>query len=200
MKSNQIRIESVVGNELKPYLEKIGRLRIEVFREFPYLYDGSTEYEQEYLKTYLESPDSFAVLVFDNRELVGCSTGIPLRDEDEAFQKPFLMAGIDPEKIFYCGESILRKKYRGHGIYKYFFSEREQHAKSLDGFNWITFCAVVRAVDHPLKPENYQSLEPIWSKYGYQKRPDLTTSFPWKDLHEASESEKEMVFWIKPLH
>ncbi len=34
----------------------LGRLRISVFREYPYLYDGTLEYEREYLKTYVRSP------------------------------------------------------------------------------------------------------------------------------------------------
>lgn len=199
MITNKPIILNADGKKLKPYLKEIGKLRIRVFREFPYLYDGSAEYEREYLQKYIESDRSIAVMAFDNDKLVGCSTAIPLADESEAFQKPFIEAGISPETVFYCGESVLLKEYRGLGIYKHFFKEREHHAKRIGDFDLITFCAVSRPEDHPLRPNDYTPLDRVWEKYGYQKREELRTTFPWKDLDETKESDKEMVFWTKKL-
>ena len=199
MDIHQLELKQVTGLNIKKYLDQIGELRIQIFREFPYLYDGNKEYEKEYLQKYLETDDSLALLLFDGNNLVGCSTGIPLEDESSAFRDPFLKAGIDPQKVFYCGESVLRKEYRGLGIYKHFFTEREKHARKLGRFDLITFCAVVRPNDHPLKPENYEPLDPVWKKYGYSKNPSLKAKFAWKDLNESEETEKEMVFWTKPL-
>jgi len=199
MDIHQLELKQVTGLNIKKYLDQIGELRIQIFREFPYLYDGNKEYEKEYLQKYLETEDSLAVLLFDGNNLAGCSTAIPLEDESDAFRDPFLKAGIDPKKVFYCGESVLRKEYRGLGIYKHFFTEREKHARKLGRFDLITFCAVVRPNDHPLKPENYEPLDPVWKKYGYSKNPSLKAKFAWKDLNESEETEKEMVFWTKPL-
>ena len=42
------------GAALEPWLDALGKLRITVFREYPYLNDGTLEYEREYLKTYAE--------------------------------------------------------------------------------------------------------------------------------------------------
>ena len=39
-------IETLTGEALQRALPDLARLRIEVFREWPYLYDGSMEYEQ----------------------------------------------------------------------------------------------------------------------------------------------------------
>ena len=41
-----ITVLPLTGAALDPMLPAIARLRIEVFRAWPYLYDGSAEYEQ----------------------------------------------------------------------------------------------------------------------------------------------------------
>jgi len=194
-----LHIKKVTGTGIKPFIPDIARLRITVFRNFPYLYDGNQAYEQEYLETYVKSTRSIAVLVLDGQQITGVSTGVPLSDESEEFQRPFVNQGISPSEIFYCGESLLLPEYRGKGIYKTFFIEREEHARSLQQFNRICFCAVVRDDDHPLKPDNYQPLDPVWKSFGYRKEPDLTTLYSWKDIDQQVENEKTMVFWIKEL-
>lgn len=191
-------IKTISGKEIASFIPALAKLRITVFREFPYLYDGSLEYEEDYLQTYVQSEESVAVLVFDDDKIVGASTALPMGDETEEFKAPFLN-GYNPEKIFYCGESVLLQKYRGRGIYSRFFDERENHAKRLNRFQWICFCAVVRENNHPLRPDDYQPLDSVWQKFGYQKHPELTTFYSWKDVGEKNESKKKMVFWLKRL-
>ncbi|MGF1525236.1 MAG: GNAT family N-acetyltransferase [Candidatus Competibacterales bacterium] len=186
------------GADLAPHIPDLARLRIEVFRDFPYLYHGSLAYEEKYLQTYLQSPRSMVVLVQDGERVVGASTGVPLADEDPAFQQPFISSSFDLAQVFYCGESVLHPDYRGRGIYRRFFQAREDHARR-GGFGICAFCAVVRPDDHPRRPADYAPLDPIWRRFGYQRRPDLTTAFPWRDLDEDRESEKPMVFWLKAL-
>ena len=196
---DSLNIKTETGRSNEKYLHDLAKLRIEVFREFPYLYDGSPEYEKTYLETYIQSAQSIAVLVFDGDQLVGASTGLPMDHEEEDFKRPFTQQGYDPETVFYCGESILKKEYRGRGIYRRFFEGRELHAKRLGGFQRICFCAVQRPDSHPLRPNSYQPLDPIWQKFGYKKHPELTTTYRWKDVDEDSESEKTMVFWMKDI-
>ena len=50
MKS-QFKVVKVKGKEILPYIEALGKLRIEIFKEFPYLYAGDMEYERKYLNT-----------------------------------------------------------------------------------------------------------------------------------------------------
>ncbi len=194
-----LTIKTETARGIEKYLHDLAELRIEVFREFPYLYDGSLDYEKTYLETYFKSDQSVAVLVFDGDQLVGASTGLPLDHEEDNFKRPFLEHGYDPATIFYCGESILKKEYRGRGIYRRFFEERESHARQLNGIQTICFCAVQRPDDHPLRPESFQSLDPIWQIFGYKKRPWLTTTYRWKDVDEESETDKTMVFWMKEI-
>jgi GNAT superfamily N-acetyltransferase len=192
-------IKTVNGAGIQPFLPDIARLRIDIFREFPYLYDGSLEYEQEYLETYIRSPRSLAVLVLDGQRIIGVSTGIPLADESWEFQKPFKEQGVDTTEIFYCGESILLPAYRGRGIYKIFFGEREKHAKQFHTFKMICFCAVKRPEAHPLRPNTYTPLDPVWESFGYKKAPELTTTYSWKDIDKKQEDEKLMLFWLKNI-
>ena len=49
-------------------------------------------------------------------------------------------AGYDITKIFYCGESVLLKSHRGHGLGHAFFDGREAQAKKLGGFTHSSFC------------------------------------------------------------
>lgn len=189
----------VTGAGIAPYVPDLARLRIEVFREYPYLYDGDEDYERKYLQTYVNSPRSLAVLVYDGATLIGASTGLPLADETAEFQRPFVEHGYDIGRIFYCGESVLRREYRGRGIYKHLFQAREQHAASLPGIALCTFCGVQRPADHPRRPAGYAGMSAIWQRFGYTERPELQTQYVWKDIDEAEPSAKTMRFWTKPI-
>lgn len=198
---NTIRIQRFMGHdpELKRYIPNLAGLRIRVFRDFPYLYDGSIAYEERYLKTYTDCSESIVVLVCDGDAVVGATTGLPMDAETEEFQKPFVEQGYDPKKVFYCAESVLLKEYRGRGVYPTFFEERENHAKRLGRFELLTFCSVQRPENHPYRPIDYVPLDRIWSRFGYTKRPELRTTYTWKDIDSIEETEKPMVFWTKSL-
>lgn len=193
----QLRVFS--GLDLVPWLGDLARLRIEVFRDYPYLYDGDIDYERRYLELFARTPESVAVLALDGDVVVGASTGLPLDAAEEAFQRPFREAGLEVSRWFYCAESVLLPAYRGHGIYPAFFDAREQHAGTLGRFACVCFCAVERPADHPLRPSGYRPLDGGWRGRGYVRRDDLRTTFAWKDVFESEESDKPMVFWVKPL-
>lgn len=194
-----MRLERYTGARLLDYIDELARLRIEVFRAFPYLYEGDPAYEARYLKTYIESPGSVIVLALEGDNVVGAASGIPLKYETDVVKKPFLDAGYDIDRLFYCGESVLLDHYRGQGIGVEFFRHREAHAKSLGSFSQSCFCAVQRPAGHPLRPTDYVPLDRFWEKRGYTKQPELTTQFSWRELGEASESPKPMTFWLKTL-
>ena len=89
------------GEQVKPYIQDLAHLRVEVFREFPYLYDGNFEYEKKYLDTYLNSSNSLVILALANNTVIGATTCLPLVDETEVFKQVFLEKGLDINKIFY---------------------------------------------------------------------------------------------------
>ena len=139
------------------------------------------------------------MLALDGDQVIGASTGLPMQDETAEFQQPFIDKGFDPAKVFYCAESVLLKEYRGRGVYKQFFSGREDHARQLGRFDWLSFCCVQRPDNHPLRPNDYVPLDAIWTKFGYVKNPRLRTSYAWKDVDQVEETPHEMVFWLKPI-
>ena len=143
--------KTVTGDQFANWIEPVADLRIRVFREFPYLYDGDVDYERRYLSRYQSSAGSVLVLALAGDQLVGASTGLPLLDADTTFQAPFKDKGMDLGAIYYFGESVLLPEFRGSGVGHRFFDERERVANE-QGYAITTFCAVVRPADHPMRP------------------------------------------------
>jgi len=189
--------EELHGEALRPFLRDLGRLRIAVFREYPYLYDGDLAYEEHYLETYVRSPRSLVVLLRADGRLVGATTGLPMTDEAPEFQAPFLAAGYDLDEIFYFGESIILPEFRGHGAGHEFFHRREAHAKRVGPFRYTTFCSVDRPADHPLKPPAYAPLDTFWARMGYTRHSGLKCELEWKEIGEESAGLKPLGFWVK---
>ena len=193
-----VTITTCRGKHIDAYIDALAQLRIDVFRDYPYLYAGDLGYEADYLGRYAANPQSFFVLAFKENQLIGAATGQPLQDEVDEFRRPFDHQGIPAHQVFYYGESVLRRDYRGLGIGKRFMAEREQHARQ-QGFSIAAFCAVERPADHPLKPAGYQPLHGFWQAQGYQRHPELATTFSWQDITASAETAKPMVFWLKTL-
>ena len=195
--TGRIRVEPFTGEAAAPWLGAVAALRIEVFREWPYLYDGSLAYEQRYLQGYA-SDQAVIVVAFDDDQVVGAATAMALTAHSDEVVPPLVAAGFDPATVCYFGESVLARAYRGQGLGHRFFDEREAFARAR-GFTTATFCAVERPADHPRRPAGYVPHDRFWHKRGFVRRPDITTRFAWKDLDEPEETDKPMVFWVKPL-
>lgn len=193
-----IAVERLTGQALADVLEDVARLRIEVFRAWPYLYDGDAAYEAEYLQTYRESENAILVGAFDGDRLVGASTGTPMEDHAEDFGAAFAGQDISLSEIFYCAESVLLPEYRGHGLGHRFFDAREAHARAL-GHRYSAFCGVVRPQDHPLRPAGYRPLDGFWRKRGYEKVEGAVAEFRWKDLDQEEETVHPLQFWMRRL-
>ena len=197
--TSQIRVAVLTGAQLTPALPELARLRITVFRDFPYLYDGTLAYEEAYLAKFAAGCGAVCVVAYDGNVIVGASTGAPMAEHASEFGQPFRAKGYDVRTIFYCSESVLLKSHRGHGLGHTFFDEREAHARRLGGFTKSTFSSVVRPADHPLRPADYRPLDGFWTKRGYAKADGLVASYSWKDIDQPVETEKQMQFWIKDL-
>jgi len=195
----ELSFKSFRGAEIDRVFVPFAGLRITVFHDYPYLYEGSLDYELEYLKTYSNSPRSFLFAAFDGSEMVGATTCIPLEDETEDVQEPFVKAGMDIASIFYFGESILLPQYRGLGLGHRFFDEREAHARSFDQYKHTCFCGVVRPDDHPARPADYRPLNDFWMKRGYRPVAGLVSEFEWLDIGEATQTKKPMQYWMKEI-
>ncbi|MEZ5818179.1 MAG: GNAT family N-acetyltransferase [Hyphomicrobiaceae bacterium] len=192
-----VEISRLTGGALKAALGDLARLRIEVFRAWPYLYDGSYDYEREYFSNFIQSDKAIVVAARDGGRIVGAATAAPMGEHAEEFAEPFERGGYDIASIFYLGESVLLPAYRGRGLGHAFFDHREAHARALGGFSKASFCSVVRPENHPLRPPDYRPLDAFWRKRGYEKVPGLIGEFSWLDLGDTEESSKPMQFWMK---
>ena len=194
-----IDVKTFTGSQVEPHLDAVAALRIAVFRDLPYLYAGDRDYEKKYLATYAQSPESLFVLAFDGDEVIGASTGIPLTDETAAFQQPFIDRGIALTDVFYFGESVLLKDYRGHGLGHRFFDERENYARQLGRFDRTAFCAVERGADDPRRPEGFRTNDAFWTKRGYQRQDDMFCQLEWQEIGHDMPSCHKLRFWLRPL-
>lgn len=191
-------VRPLTGAALTNALDDVARLRILVFRAWPYLYDGDIDYERKYLQSYRDSDKAVVVGAFDGDRLIGTSTGAPLTDHADDFAAAFEGSGLDLTDIFYCAESVLLPDYRGQGVGHKFFDLREAHARKL-GYRKCAFCSVQRAPDHPMRPKNYRPLDTFWRARGYEPLPGVIAQFSWKDVGEEGETAKRLQFWMRDL-
>ncbi|MFN0264541.1 GNAT family N-acetyltransferase [Tepidamorphus sp. 3E244] len=194
-----LRFEKLTGPALQAVIPDLARLRISIFRDWPYLYEGSEDYEARYLARYSDNPRALVVAAYDGSRIVGASTSTPLASEVEAFTAPVASHGYDASKIFYFGESILLPDYRGQGAGHAFFDHREAQARALGGFAYTAFCAVIRDEDDPRRPADHRPLDDFWRGRGYQPVLGMQARLGWQEIGEERESEKPLQFWLRAL-
>jgi GNAT superfamily N-acetyltransferase len=195
---DEITVRALHGAELEAALDGVAQLRITVFRDWPYLYDGSAAYERAYLAAYRDNPGALLVGAFHEGRLIGASTSTPLEDHTQEFAAPFQALGIPAEKILYGAESVLLRPYRGIGLGHRFIDRREAHARKL-GRTHVAFCSVIRSEDHPARPAVYRPNDAFWRGRGYEALPGAVARFSWKDLGDTVETEKRLQFWMRAL-
>lgn len=199
----KLTVRVLSGPALADLLPEVARLRIEVFREWPYLYEGSLDYEQRYLASFAEAKHGLVVAAFDGSTIVGAATAAPLAQHTAEFARLFAAHGLDPDRVFYCGESVLLARYRGAGAGHMFFDLREQHARAVTGpkgaYTHMAFCGVVRRLDDPRTPAGYHPLDDFWRRRGYAPVDGLVGTYSWTEIGDRQETPKPMQFWMKAL-
>ena len=193
-----VTVRALTGADLDAALDDLAQLRITVFRDWPYLYDGSLDYEREYLQTYRDSPGALLVAAFAEGRLVGASTSTPMEDHAEAFADPLRQIGLPVDRILYGAESVLLPAYRGRGLGHRFFDLREDHARKL-GRSHVAFCSVMRPDDHPMRPVTFRTNDAFWQGRGYRPLPGVFAEFSWRDVGDAEDTAKPLQFWIRAL-
>jgi GNAT superfamily N-acetyltransferase len=185
------------GREILTHLNALAELRCEVFRSYPYLYEGSLEYERSYLAHYAEVPGAVLVLARDDNIVIGASTAMPLAQETKPFRSPFETLGWNVNDYFYLAESVLRPSWRGRGLGHIFFELRERAAEA-QGFSKCAFCAVVRATGDERRPSDHRELSHFWRKRGYVPAPELVTALTWPEVGRG-EVEHLLQYWTREL-
>lgn len=191
-----LRFETLRGDALRAWLPRLAGLRIAVFRDWPYLYDGEEAYEQRYLAAYAESPGAAVIAAIEGERVVGCATCQPMTEATARVPAAFRDRGLDPARFCYFGESVLLRAFRGRGAGVRFFELREAHARDL-GLQAAAFCAVTRNDNDPRRPRDYVPLDAFWRKRGYERRADISVVFDWKEVGDDRETPHALGFWVK---
>jgi GNAT superfamily N-acetyltransferase len=198
MDPGNLAFETLQGAALHPLLPALARLRIDVFRDWPYLYDGDEAYERRYLRAYADAPGAAVVVCRAGDAIVGAATCEPMTQGHAPVRAAFEAAGLDPARFCYFGESVLLAPWRGRGAGLRFFAEREAHARRL-GLPAAAFCAVMRDPADPRRPAGHVPLDDFWRKRGYVPRPELRVTFSWKEVGATEETPHALSFWLKEL-
>ena len=185
------------GKDIEKYIDQLGLFRIEIFREYPYLYKGNLERERKYLSRYSFSSEGILILMLDDLGILGTCMGLPLKDEDEEFIEPFRGSALD--KIFYIGEVMIRKDSRGKRLGKELMLKM---LSLIDCKKYTKVClyTVERESDHPLKTEVYGSSDTLWEELGFKKDPKCLAHYSWRDVGEKEETSKRMNVWVKEIY
>ncbi len=188
----------LTGSAVENCLEELATLRINIFHEYPYLYDGCREDELKYLRLYMGTPEAFVLSATDSGAMIGAATGIPLRYEQETMINPFAGTSYRVDELFYIGEVLFYPLYRDRGLGIRLLGRIEEYVRNLGNYRYLTCATVERPENHEQRPESYVPIDRFLGRTGFIKLPGITTSFAWKEI-DGSNREHPMQFWVKDL-
>lgn len=198
-----LTIDIYVGKDAIEYIDIVSELRIQAFKEYPYLYEGNLDYEREYVHGYaIDGKAMIAVARTDNK-IVGISTGIPLVSDSEIVadaKKIFAENGLDVSDYYYYGEVIVLPDFRGRGVTSKLYAEQDNLIKSW-GYKHVCILTVMREIDHPLRPANYKSPDKMWEHLGFFRN-KLITEYHWPTIQpdmSVEDVKNYLEFWTKDL-
>ena len=145
----------IIGPDIESYIDKLASLRVDIFREYPYLYKGNTEQERSYLRRYSKSSEAVLITVSHEESLAGAVTAIPLKDEMAELTAPFTETTYPIDKIFYIGELLFYPPYRNKGFGSRLLEKVENYIRSTGNYRYLTAATVARPDDHPERSEDY---------------------------------------------
>jgi GNAT superfamily N-acetyltransferase len=193
-----VEVHVLKDDQISAHAADVAALRLAVFRDWPYLYDGQLDHERAYVAAYRDTPGALLVGAFDLGRLVGASTSTPLEELSPEFAAPFSARGIPRDHVLWGPESVLLPLYRGQGIGHRFFDFREAHAKAL-GRTHVAFASILRAGSHPARPANARTNDAFWQGRGYAPMEGVRVEFAWKDVGDTVETVKPLQVWWKTL-
>lgn len=158
------------GADLATTLEKVVEMRLRLFSEYPYLYVGTQEIEQEYFESFQAKSGAMVVEAFEDGIFAGLATAIPLGQDKYVLSrvKPILSeAGLDPREAFYLSELLVEPPFQGRGVGKALFESLRAEGKRR-GFAHCCLMAVDRPLDHPSRPRHFGMPVPLWAKAGFK--------------------------------
>jgi hypothetical protein len=200
--SEQYSIHLVSGEEIKQIFPLYRHLYLVEFKEYPYLYVGTSEEVEGYITFLKEQKDTAAAVAYHNEKVIGfvCATSlVNFGKHFEGSIEIFKDAGLNPEDYYYIADAYIQKEHQGNFLSKELVQVIENHGKKLN-FKKICF-AHESHQEHPLKPTDYKEIDSVAHRLGYLKT-NLSTKFTWNTrLADGQTKDQEHVldFWAKDL-
>lgn len=119
---SSITFEALRGCEITPYLNILARLRLIFYQDYPYLYDGTLEEQEDYLQKYHGSEATLVVIAKKEDQLVGAILGLPLLESLDENKKVFQEIAISQEELFYLGDNIALDECTEEGMQNEMYS------------------------------------------------------------------------------
>lgn len=197
--SEEIKIQVFKGKEIAPYVQDISELRLDFFRNYPYLYDGEIVSDKEYVQMYPNSEHAILVVAKDNEKVIGVVTGLPMDEAPEDIKNFIDDKKMPSKNVFYLGEIVLNKEYAGDNLENKMYNEFERTVKNTGNATQIYLFEIETQKNDPRKPSNYVSIEDFWQAQGFSQNPELITQFSWKEIGSSETKNHPMVLWKKDL-
>jgi hypothetical protein len=194
-----LEIKSLDGESAREFFNEIAQIRIDLFREFPYLYDGSIEYEREYLETYFKSKNSKIILGLDKGKIVAFSSSISLNEEIEEIKAPFLNRNLDISQYHYIGEVMIKNEYRNLSLPLEFERIHKEFATQ-KGHSKLVFMTVRRELNDISRPYKYKDPEKLWRYIGYKILDNMNIEMSWKRIDTGKDENNVLDIWQKNLN
>ncbi|MDU0457523.1 MAG: GNAT family N-acetyltransferase [Geobacteraceae bacterium] len=193
-----VTMQLLTGAAIADVLDDLATLRLDIFPEYPYLYQGRREDELEYLLSYAEAPDACVILAYDGAAVIGAVTGMPLMHEDAQMIDAFAGASFQTDEVYYVGELLFRPTFRNFGLGQKVLAQLESHIRSLGCYRTLTCATVERHDQHPLRPIDYTPITRFLARTGFTRLTGVTTRFVWRET-DGIRREHLMQFWAKEL-
>ncbi|OGU13446.1 MAG: hypothetical protein A2076_17530 [Geobacteraceae bacterium GWC2_53_11] len=199
MNADKVTTEQLLtGAAIADAVNDLATLRLEIFPEYPYLYQGRREDELAYLVCYAEAPDACVILASDGLTVIGAATGMPLVHEDAQMCEAFAATAFPLNEVYYVGELLFRPAYRNSGLGRKLLDQLESHIRSLGSYRHLTCATVERPDDHPLRPRDYTPITRFLARTGFVRLSGVTTHFIWRET-DGVKRDHPMQFWSKEL-
>jgi GNAT superfamily N-acetyltransferase len=196
---SNIHLEIFQGESIIPYVKDIADLSVRIYKEYPYLYEGTEEEYLPFIEHYTQFNEGIACILFDSAKPIGVAIGMPMNEMREKYKDPFVNARPQEscDEVFYLGEVLLLKAHRGQGLGKKMYLELERKIQENKIMKKVCFCKIDETKRDPLMPNGYKPLDGFWKKLGFHKCEDIRVTVYWCNVNEESESPHEMVYWLK---
>lgn len=186
-------ISLLVESAICDNIDTIAKLQSIIYNERPELYNTTTEIQSTHLKKVAQSKDSIAVMLTDNKKLVGIIIGLPLRYEQESIQKLWRQSQLDIDKIYYFSDLLLEKNYQKNHFRNELIDTAQEWIKSFNYYHFFTLNTIQSEDQHNVDNKQFLSTQ------GYKQLNDFDTSNAWNSSHNDQMHKQLLHFWIKKI-